>query len=305
MADALTPTSSDVLAARELMLNRLRNGGTVDARRLQELLCRQVGVSPHTARGEELQITGRGEEATADLTSALIVRARLSMAVAEAIAELRAHGLITAVVGHEQPNVSISVHHYGSHSGASFSMPPPEAQGTYRLLRPYIRQPDFQFFDPDLFSRSADELLGQRGRRCVSEAIAAHRHGLYLTAANMLGAASEAAWFAVGELLRDRDAKLARELDDDGTVHVIRLAADQLEQMTKRQRSTIADLRVHAAYLRDLRNYGLHPRATSDDDRELAFTEQGSALLLMESRRYFARLREVVVAAGLLPTAAS
>lgn len=207
MAEALRPTSSDVMTARELMLDKLRNGRTVNERGLLELVCARVGVDPHTPRGEELQVTGRGEDATADLTSALIVRERLRLAVSEAIAELRAHGLITEVTGHEQPNVSIPAHQHGSRSGAHFSLPHPATHGTYRLLRPYIHQPDLQFFDPDLFSRSAEELLGPRGRRCVSEAIAAHHHGLYLTAANMLGAAGEAAWFAVGELLRDREAR--------------------------------------------------------------------------------------------------
>jgi len=36
--------------------------------------------------------------------------------------------------------------------------------------------------------------------------------------------------------------------------------------------ATISELRVHAIYLRDLRNYGLHPRSTSDNDRYYSST---------------------------------
>ena len=245
---------------------------------------------------------GRGEEATVDLTAATFVRQRLSLAVAEAVGELEAQGLITPVVGADGPDLTVTLRDHGYGYGARFQILRPAHSRTYRLLRPYIGRPDCQFLDAELFTRSAADLLGDRGRRCVDEAIAAHRHGLYLTAANMLGAASEAAWYTLGEMLRSDDEDLAKSLESDSTAQVIRLAANRLEQRSpRRDRTTISELRVHAIYLRDLRNYGLHPRSTSDDDREVAFTEPGSAILLMQCRRYFARLRAVAGAAELLP----
>jgi hypothetical protein len=99
--------------------------------------------------------------------------------------------------------------------------------------------------------------------RCVDEALCAHRRGLHLAALNMLGAASEAAWYSLGEQLRDWSAQLAKALDEDTrTAAVIRLVHEVLVQLKpgRVSRETLEELRSCATYLRDLRNYGLHPR---------------------------------------------
>src|SRR5690348_16538342 len=93
--------------------------------------------------------------------------------------------------------------------------------------------------------------------------VAAARRGLYLSAVNLLGAVSEAAWYSIGEAIRDRNAELAQALDENRTAQVQRLVATQLESV-RRQRTTVTELRAHAAYLRDLRNYGVHPVAEQD-----------------------------------------
>ena len=62
------------------------------------------------------------------------------------------------------------------------------------------------------------------------------------------------------------------------------------------------ELQTHEAYLRTLRNYGLHPRAGVDnDDHDDAFTETGCALLLMQTRSYLVRLRKVARTTGVVP----
>lgn len=59
-----------------------------------------------------------------------------------------------------------------------------------------------------------------------------------------------------------------------------------------------SELHSHAAYLRDLRNYGVHPRQDQDPGQEQAFTETGCLLLIMQVHRYLVRLVEAATFAG-------
>lgn len=300
MAAALRPTTTDVAKARELALRNLAGGAALNTTKLAEQLCRDAGVEYHRPHREHVEITGTGEQASTDLAASRIVRERLILAVVEAVAELEAQGLIAPAIGTDQPDVSIPYRHQNFSGGERFAVVRPMISQTYRLLRPYIGRDEYQFLDAGLFARSAGNLLGPRGHRCITEAVAAHRHGLHLTAASMLGAASEAGWYRLGEAVRGRSTDLANALDRGSTVQVISLVASELKSLVRRKASEVKECQVHASYLRDLRNYGLHPHEAHDEDREPAFTESGSALLMMESRRYFARLQGVGEAAGLL-----
>jgi hypothetical protein len=88
---------------------------------------------------------------------------------------------------------------------------------------------------------------------------------------------------------------LARALDDNRTVTVFRQVQDVLTQLRvgRSTRENLDELRSHAAYLRDLRNYGLHPRSGVSSDLEHHFTEHAAALLFMNSHRYFKRLAAI------------
>lgn len=115
-------------------------------------------------------------------------------------------------------------------------------------------------------------------------------------AVNMLGAASEAAWYSLGERLRHRSTQLGRALDEDTrTATVIRLVHEQLGQLRPGGVSpvTLDELRSHATYLRDLRNYGLHPRGRVSGDLEHHFTDHAASLMFMASHRYFMRLAAI------------
>lgn len=114
----------------------------------------------------------------------------------------------------------------------------------------------------------------------------------------MLGAASEAAWYVVGSHLRERDPALARAVDEDATARVIDKAAALLAQ-APRQATTVREVATHAAHLRDLRNYGLHPRGEVEHSRELPFTETGCLALIMSTHRYLTRMLAAAKAADL------
>ena len=54
---------------------------------------------------------------------------------------------------------------------------------------------------------------------------------------------------------------------------------------------------AHAGVLREIRNYGVHPRGTSSTDLEDYFTESASGQLLARSRFYLLRLQEMTTKA--------
>ncbi|RYP89052.1 hypothetical protein EKO23_01090 [Nocardioides guangzhouensis] len=139
-------------------------------------------------------------------------------------------------------------------------------------------------------------LLGDRGERCFREVLEAHRRGLYLAAVNMAGAASEAAWFTLGEAMQD-DTSVAKALGEDAAGRLIKRVVERLRG-APRMATTADELFAHASYLRDLRNYGLHPRSSSGPAREGAFTESGCLILIMETHRYLVRLLDAARAYG-------
>ena len=152
----------------------------------------------------------------------------------------------------------------------------------------------------DVFTADLEALgLDRRTLRCLQEALSAYRRGLYLSAVNLLGAVSEGAWYAAGEQLRSVVPPIAKVLDNDNVAigKVIGRVSEQLSKTKGVRASDVRELEVHAAYLRDLRNYGVHPRGESSTSLEHAFSEHGAGLLLMGTHRYLVRLAEATEAA--------
>lgn len=59
-------------------------------------------------------------------------------------------------------------------------------------------------------------------------------------------------------------------------------------------RDQVAELHAQAALLRQLRNYGVHPRPEAKDHLERYLTDSGAAILLMETHTYLSRLADAV-----------
>lgn len=167
----------------------------------------------------------------------------------------------------------------------------------YRLAPGREVLAELPVLDASAFVEGLDGLLDARARRCLEEALAASRRGLYLSALNLIGAVSEAAWYSIGEALLPANEALGEPLAENRTALVQHLIAETLGKV-KRQRLAVTELRTHAPYLRDLRNYGIHPRGDIDPGQEHAFTEAGCLLVLMETHRYLARLYTAAQAAG-------
>ena len=286
----MTPTRAEVIRAKTLIADCLNRGTPVGYDVLVEVLNDEAGI-PRTA-GEDEHIRLPSEEDPGwepDRDAPVVARQRNLRAARIAIDELTRRGAIAA----------------SKSDKAAFPVRRRNEAGTYDF---WFDEPDnvadryaasglwdtSGLGDVDLFTVDLGVLgLDQRTRRCLEEALAAHRHGLYLAAVNLLGAVSEGAWYAAGERLRNRDTQLAKALDSGHTVKVIKRVCELMRRVG-RLKATADELHACAAYLRDLRNYGVHPRETIDTRREPVFTDAATLCLILQTHRYLVRLADAV-----------
>jgi len=303
LLEAITPTRADVLAAKQVALATLADRGVARPRDIEAV------IRAHESVPEAVGWSGEVLDLPRDADPAVVVRRedpqlarqRIESAVRLALAELEAEGVLLPV---HDPEGRAQVQVRSGNMSGGFYAPVVvvAAASAYQLTAP-APEGAAGLLVADVYTAGIADLLGPRGERCIAEALRAHRRGLHLAALNMLGAASEAAWYALGERLRDRSPQLARALDEDRTAAVIGRVHDLLVQLRPGgvAREALEELRSRAAYLRDLRNYGLHPRGLVSGDLEHHFTEHAAALTFMETHRYFMRLAAI---AGTLDAAA-
>jgi len=143
--------------------------------------------------------------------------------------------------------------------GESLPVPMPSVASHYRLSRRLIDDALWRELHASLTTVDLTPLLGRRGVRCFTEALDAFRHGLYLATANLAGAASEAAWYTLASHLATSGPAVAKAFVAEDTVWVIQRTGERLRQVPN-QKIAVTELLAQAAFLRDFRNYGLHPR---------------------------------------------
>jgi hypothetical protein len=295
IAELVQPTEGDVLRAKRVLLGRKAGEPPAPTSDLLHILVDEEGIPRAPNRDDRFDVPpGSDPRERIDPNDPLVLRERLRLATRVAIAELVAEGLLVEVDGPDNVYVSVALQLGNLSADARIAVPQPKLGAGYQLAR-RIRADVLPILDSDVFTADLATLgLDRRTLACLREALDAYRRGLYLSSANMLGAVSEGAWYAAGERLRGRVEELDRALDADDTAKVIRLTSEELAKGT-RLRATAAELHSHAAYSRDLRNYGVHPRPGDDPAaQEHAFTEAGCALLLLETHRYLERLAAAV-----------
>ena len=301
---ALKPAWSEIVRAKKAITELLADGEPHGIRSLQSCLISADGIPLDPAHREKLQLASADDiEAVATPTHPLIARPRLALAATEALLDLVAQGIAIEVAdapehadGNPIVGTSINVPYQLGGYGAAVrrSAALPNLSRAYRLAPRLVDEATQWFFDPDLFTADLEQLqLDRRARRCIVEALAAFRQGLFLGCANLLGAASEGAWYAAGEQLGDLDTQLSKALDADNTAKVITRVSEVLRQHGA-LRPTVDELHAQAALLRQLRNYGVHPRSDETDHLERYFSDSGAALLLMETYTYLNRLGDAV-----------
>jgi hypothetical protein len=279
----------EVLRAKQQTLELLADGEAHRSVWLIRRFLETEGV-PSEGHNERLLIANNEDiPAVVVADHPVISRHRLYAAAVEAVAEIEAQGLIVGARAERQdeanypPLTSVDAVSYqlggmgtavrGLEEGLA------ELKGGYRLVHGF-RERGAWFLDIDVFTADTADLgLDPRTRRCLEEALAAYRRGLYLAAASLLAAAIEGAWYAVGERLSLSDPRIRQALDGDNTAKLQRLVSERLGAQG-------AELLAHGSLMRELRNYGVHPRGTESAGLENYFTEEACGLLLLEAPRY-------------------
>lgn len=232
-----------------------------------------------------------------DASNPFLRYVRLQTAVAEAITELDALGFFVPAHSGEHANVgqilNIPWHRRGTSSGIDMS------EGVPILRHQHIRlvhglNPSYvpRIYDHDLYLEALTDLkFDDRPRRCVYEALRAYRQSLYISCGSLLGAASEAAWFSVGEAFR-RESKTWADLLDRGTF------TDLQKKLLPRLKewfpdSLLDELVSFASLLRRMRNYGVHPKGVDDAAVERYFNDETCGVLLVENHDYLVRLAKL------------
>jgi len=162
-----------------------------------------------------------------------------------------------------------------------------------------------ELYDADLYMVKANlQKFEERAQRCVSEALACYRSDLFLASADMLGAASEAAWHELAEAMvadglgkAQLQAELARP--SPSIAQIQKLAIEDLRRLSPSdflarfglQRSIVDSLGDIARYWRDVRNYGMHPAGAVAPE---TFSESSVGVQLMGATAYFEKLSSIL-----------
>ena len=279
----------------------ISDGRPYGIKRLQLCLIDAAGLPLEVGHGDEMKVTSGGDVDTEAIQKhPYVTRNRLVLAANEALLDLVSLGIAIPVANapdqtRAHPVVESSgvrIPYQLASRGSSVAYQANLA--AYRLAPRLVDDETPWFLDPDLFTADIEQLqLDRRTRRCLVEALAAYRHGNDLACGSLLGATSEGAWYAAGEQLRSLDDQLDRALDDDNTAKVQARVSEVLRQHGL-LKATVYELRAHAAVLRQLRNYGVHPRSDDTDSLEHYLSDSGAAMLLMESYSCLTRLADAV-----------
>ena len=163
-----------------------------------------------------------------------------------------------------------------------------------------LRQQGLWGIEADIFITDLAPLgLDPRTERSLREAIESYRRGVFLAAASLLGAAVEGAWYAAAQRLRPTVPAVDQLADSDRTAQLQGAVTDALRNSLPGNRKWEADsLSQFARLMRDIRNYGVHPRQLTDGDIEIYFAEDKCGLLFLEAHRHLKRLAEITAQAA-------
>ncbi|MBP2382827.1 hypothetical protein [Brachybacterium sacelli] len=294
-ADAVAPEGRDLAEARTIILNVLADTPSSSKVDLYAAVLSAHGLTSESAN-EPLKVdTPHGRPVDdVDPSHPAVQSRRLRFATDHVLHELYTGGVISPASGdhYSASNDSIPVRgpSWGGSTQFQHHHTPAPQFGRWKLAGvPSIRAELAREDLPEQYI----ELLGGRGSQVLREGIGAFQRGLFIAGVDLLGAASEAAWFGLGAWLKD-DLKLQRLVAaGDNAAEVIDRSAEGVARRNVWNKRGLSDLRSQAAHLRDLRNYGLHPTGAADDDLEPAFTEAGCAVLYMAAPRYFRQLDQI------------
>jgi len=237
---------------------------------------------------------------TADHPVTAAIRADLT--AREALAELAADGMLIAAgagpfAGSDEMMISFQLPGYAA--GQRLRLHRPAMISDVVQLPHRLRQQGLWGLEPDVFIADLASLcLDPRTERSLREAIESYRRGVFLAASSLLGAAVEGAWYAAGQRLRTAAPRVDALVDGDHAAQLQGAVAAALRDCLPGNRKWEADaLSQFARLMRDIRNYGVHPRQVTDGDIEVYFTEDKCGLLFLEAHRHLKHLAELTAQA--------
>jgi hypothetical protein len=303
VAAVLRPSPERVATAKAWLAEKLKSGGAVGVE----------GFSTEFALVQgELSASSLNPNLT-DHQDALIRYWQWALALRQAIYDFHRDGIIAPTATGYAPELfntdgpRVPLGPEGEHVQ-------PTAFPTTVLYREYVpsmltaaeREHRLELYDADLFMRRARlDRFDYRVQRCVAEALASYRADLFLAAANMLGAGSEAAWFQIAKTLDERgiaNNALQKELASvaPGAADIQARAVESLRSTFEPRdflatfgfrRVDLDPLSETARYWRDQRNFGMHP---AGELGSAAFTQAAVAVQMMGATAYFKKLSSIL-----------
>jgi hypothetical protein len=310
VAELLRPTPERLASAKAWLIERLRDADAVGLGVAYEYALSTGAIYP----GNQHEIPDAGDPANQEL---LIAYWQPWLDMRYALHEFAQRGLLVVTVQGISPDSPSIWDTEGPRvplgpPGTSIPRPDtfptvPLVNGSYRWSIGHTaeREARLELYDADLFLLKAElDVFDERVRRCVSEGLACYRDDLFLAAANMLGAASEAAWHQLAEGMVGSGVggeKLSRELQqpNPSIARVQQHALADLRQLKAAEfqerfgfaRSALDSVEEVARFWRDLRNYGMHPAGALAPE---TFSQASLAVEIMGASGYLGRLAALV-----------
>jgi hypothetical protein len=291
------PSRIDIVRVKRHVLCQLSNGLPCAASTLIVGVAALLGAEPlgnlQVSLPDRVSVKA---VVTADHPVTASIRADLT--AREALAELAADGMLIAAgsgpVG-ASDEIMLSYSLPGHAAGQILRVHRPAVLSDVVQLPHRLRQQGLWGIEPDIFIADlADLELDPRTERSLREAMESYRRGVFLAAASLLGATVEGAWYAAGQRLRDSAARVNELVDGDRTALLQGAVVAALRDRLPNNRKWEADaLSQFARLMRDVRNYGVHPRQVSDGNIDVYFTEDKCGLLFLEAHRHLMHLAEV------------
>ena len=303
LAQAVTehaqPSRIDIVRAKQHLLGQLSNGLPHPTDRLIASVVVLLGAEP--LGHPHIDLPSRDSVktvVTADHPVPAAIRADVT--AREALAELGADGLLIPAGSRPFPasdKMTLGYSLLGTSAGQRLGVHQPGVLSDVVQLPHRLRQQGLWGVEPDIFIADLAGLgLDPRTERSLREAIESYRRGVFLAASSLLGAAVEGSWYAAGQLLRSAAPRVDELVDGDRTAQLQGAIAAALRDSLPGNRKWEADaLSQFGRLMRDIRNYGVHPRQVADGDIEVYFAEDKCGLLFLEAHRHLKHLAEITV----------
>ncbi len=297
ISEVAQPGRIDIVRAKKHLLGELGDGQPHSSEALIAGVASLLGAGP--LGHPQIDLPGR-ESVRAVVTAEHPVAAaiRADITAREALAELAADGMLIAAGQAALPGtpaLTLTYHLPSSSAGVRIGVHRPAVLSDVVRLPHRLRQQGLWGIEPDIFIAGLGPLgLDPRTERSLREAIESYRRGVFLAAASQLGTAVEGAWYAAGQRLRSAAPAVDQLVDSDRTAQLQSAVTDALRDSLPGNRRWEADsLSQFARLMRDIRNYGVHPRHLSDGDIEIYFEEDKCGLLFLEAHRHLKRLAAI------------